>query len=154
MTATDLERVARAVWRVQVAHRHTDRCRRGSGWHTLVIETWHPPGADHHIVGDVWTPGHDPATWLVGFRPHPRTSALIVVSDGTNCTPDGDVRAHVVACVAQDGRSAVLVSPDDTPPPAAPTARGRLYTAMRRALTRITHDPLADELASLVRHDS
>ena len=99
-------------------------------------------------------PGDDPVAWLAGFRPHPRTTALIVVSDGTIRGPDGDVRAHVVACVAQDGRSAVLVSPDDTPPVAAPAARGRLYTAMRRALTRITHDPLSDEFASLTRHES
>lgn len=151
MSNVDLERVVRAAWRVQVAHRHTDGCPREAGWHSLVIETWTPPGTDIHVVGDVWSPLGRPSAWLLDFRAHASTTALVVVADGTMRTRTGAMRGHVVACVDRAGRGVAIASPDDTPPPTAGVLRGPLYIAMRQAMSSTTHDPLIAELAALTR---
>lgn len=151
MSNADLERVARAAWRVQLAHRHTDGCPRETGWHPLVIETWTPPGTDDHRVGDVWSPLCSPSAWLLDFRAHADTTALVVVTDGTVRTRTGLMRAHVVACVDRAGRGVAIASRDDTPPLTAGALRGRLYIAMRQAMSSTTHDPLIAELAALTR---
>lgn len=151
MSNADLERVVRAAWRVQVAHRHTDGCPREAGWHSLVIETWTPLGTDDHRVGDVWSPPGRPSAWLLDFRAHASTTALVVVTDGTVRTRAGARRAHVVACVDRAGRGVALASGDDTPPSRAGVLRGPLYTAMRLAMSSTTDDPLSAELATLTR---
>jgi hypothetical protein len=101
----------------------------------LVIETRSPPGTDHYVVGDVWSPGERPVAWLLDWHAHPDTTALIVVTSGTRLTAAGVTPVHVVASVSRDGGSFVLASPDDEPPPTAGRLCGPLYGAMLHAMS-------------------
>lgn len=144
---SQLERIARTTWHVQVAHRHTDPCPNDDDWHTQMVEAWTPPGTDHYMLGDVWWPKVHPTAWLLDWHAHPSTTALVVVTNGTMRSASWDLPVHLVACVARDGRSVALLSPDDDPPSGTTRLQGALYAAMLQAMSPVDDDPLTQELA-------